>query len=89
MKRCCNKFVTTSGDCLYRRCQFVGIKSFADVDYVVVTLKGEVVTTLYQRNANVVKTLQSGNFIKCVAKPLQRCANIVSLILVKLPLCEQ
>ena len=45
-QRRCRNIVTTSDDWLYRRFQFVGKETFADVtDKVVATLKSDVVTT--------------------------------------------
>ena len=47
------------------------------VDKIVVTLKSDIVATLWQHRANFVTTLQSCNFAKCLMS-VQRCVNVVS-----------
>ena len=60
------------------------------VDNIVAALKSHVVATLWQRSANVVTTLQSRNFTKCLTT--SSCVNVVSanilLFLRKLPFCK-
>ena len=63
------------------------------VDNVVATLRRDVVATFWQSSANVVTTLQSRYFTKCLKTSFQHFVNFASsnilVFLEKLPLWEQ